>query len=119
MSSNHCPKLLFSFFVREEYSENQIVWKQGAESNCAKLVVRGDLIAYTESGANTSTSMAAERVPTGNIVGELGLVQGMNRLSTLECTSKKAVAYSLSIEKWDFRRNTIAAALATVWFLLL
>ena len=94
-------KLLFSFFVREEYSANQIVWKQGDESNCAKLIVRGDLIAYTEGGANTSTSMAAERVPTGNIVGELGLVQGMSRLSTLECTSDRAVAYSLSLEKWE------------------
>ena len=76
-------KLLFSFFVREEYRAHQIIWRQGAESVCAKLLVRGDLIAYTESGANTSTSMAAERVPTGNVVGELGLVEGMKRLSTL------------------------------------
>lgn len=102
-------KLLFSFFVREEYCAQQIIWKQGAGSICAKLIVRGDLIAYSESGPNTTTD--AERVPTGNIVGELGLVQGMNRLSTLKCISDKAVLYSLSLQSWEEikKRHSFAA----------
>ncbi|CAB9501103.1 solute carrier family 26 [Seminavis robusta] len=91
-------KLLFSFFEREEYTVNQKLWEQGDASTCAKLLVRGELIAYSD--CNAQTSVAAERVPTGNIVGELGLVQGLPRLSTLECTSEKAIMYSLSLESW-------------------
>lgn len=90
--------LLFSFFVREEYTANCAIWRQGDESTCAKLVVRGELIAYCENSANTS--VAAERVPVGNLVGELGLVQGGDRLNTLECVSEKAVLYSLSLDSW-------------------
>jgi SulP family sulfate permease len=58
-------QILFSHFVREEYKANDIIWEEGADSDCAKLLVRGELIAYTQGGANTST--ATERVPTGNI----------------------------------------------------
>jgi len=103
-------KLLFSFFEREVYSAKQIIWKQGSESDCAKLLVRGECIAYSNGGR--STSMAAERVPTGNIIGELGLVQRLPRLSTVECTSDKAILYSLSLKSWEnIKRNHTFAAL--------
>ena len=90
---------VFSYFEREEYTANQILWRQGDDSDCAKLLVRGQCVAYSAVGKNKS--MAAERVPTGNIVGELGLVHGLHRLSTLECTSDTAVFYSLSLENWE------------------
>lgn len=102
--------LLFSFFEREEYTKNQIIWETGSDSDCAKLVVRGELIAYTENTANTN--MAAERVPVGNLVGELGMVHGLPRFNTLECTSEKAVAYSLSLDNWKkIRKEHTFAAL--------
>lgn len=55
---------------REEYTDGQTLWQQGDESDCAKLLVRGELIAYTD--AEGRTNHAVERVPAGNIVGELG-----------------------------------------------
>lgn len=91
--------LLFTYFEREEYTINQIIWKQGSDSDCAKLLVRGECVAYTDT--RVQTSVAAERVPVGNLVGELGLVHGLHRLSTLECTSEKAVLYSLSRDSWN------------------
>lgn len=63
--------ILFSHFEREEYSQKEVIWQEGAESDCAKLLVKGELIAYTEGGANTS--MATERVPTGNIGKQIEL----------------------------------------------
>jgi CRP-like cAMP-binding protein len=96
-------KVLFSFFDREEYAVNQKLWRQGDDSACAKLLVRGQLIAYSETCAHTNIS--AERVATGSIVGELGLVQGVRRLNTLECTSDKAILYSLSLESWKTIRK--------------
>lgn len=56
--------------------------------------------------------MAAERVPVGNLVGEVGMVHGVPRFNTLECTSEKAVAYSLSLDNWKkIRKEHTFAAL--------
>jgi len=85
---------LFSNFTREEFSENDIVWKQGSESDCAKLVVCGTFMAYLEG------TDICENVTIGAMFGELGLVEGTRRLSTVECLSD-AVVYTLSREAWD------------------
>lgn len=43
----------------------------------------------------------SELIPPGNFVGELGLVSGTKRLTSVECVSDSAVLYSLSKEAWE------------------
>jgi sulfate permease, SulP family len=93
--------LLFSRFQRESYSQNSRVWVQGDESDSVKLVVSGQLIAELENEAGTT-----EIVTRNNIVGELGLVNGDARMSTLRVTSHEAVLYSMSRESFEELINT-------------
>jgi sulfate permease, SulP family len=99
---NLCPQtddtdveLLLSYFHREEYFLNDMLWDQDQPSECAKLLVSGALMSYLE-GTDTS-----EGVAKGNMVGELGLVHGTARFSKLVCISEKAILYSLSKERWN------------------
>lgn len=102
--TNLCPgevgginiELLFSHFEREVFEKNDLLWIQESPSDCAKLLVRGRLIAMLENEAGTS-----EVVVSGNMIGELGLVQGSPRLSSVMCHSDQAVLYSLSRESFD------------------
>jgi SulP family sulfate permease len=86
----------FSLFTREEYEKGGLIWVQGSTPDCAKLVIRGTLIALLENEAGTS-----ETVTAGNIIGELGLVYGIARMSTVQCFSQDAVVYSLSRESYE------------------
>jgi sulfate permease, SulP family len=88
--------ILFSRFQREVYKYNDRVWIQGDESDSVKLVVSGQLIAELENEAGTT-----EIVKRNNIVGELGLVNGNPRMSTLRVTSQEAVLYSMSREAFE------------------
>lgn len=98
---NLCPlaqeseiKKLLSYFRREEYVENDVIWNHGDVSTSAKLLVFGSLTSHLE-GIETT-----ENVRHGNMFGELGLVHGTERLSTVVCTSEKAVVFSLAQEAW-------------------
>ena len=84
-------ELLFSNFQRETYEYDDLIWNQGSQSDCVKLLIEGQLIARLENEAGTT-----EIVHAGNMVGELGLLQGLPRMSSLKCYSDKAVLYSLS-----------------------
>jgi CRP-like cAMP-binding protein len=87
---------LFSYFEREHYHENEIVWKQGSKSKCAKLLVRGQLVSIVDGTDIT------ESIKRGNMLGELGLVTaGTNRLSTVVCVTETAILYTLSKESWE------------------
>lgn len=88
---------LLSLFEREEYKQDQIIWRQGSTSDCAKLVVKGDLVAILESEA----SGTEEHLGSGAMFGELGLVNMTDRLSTVKCVSEEVVLYSITREKWD------------------
>lgn len=88
--------ILFCCFQREVYKQGDRVWIQGDESNSAKLVVSGQLISELENEAGTT-----EVVTKNNIVGELGLVNGDARMSTLRVTSEEAILYSMSRETFD------------------
>jgi hypothetical protein len=79
-------KQLFSYFYQKTYCSNDLIWNQGSLSDCVKLLVHGRLIAHMENEAGTS-----EIVYAGNTVGELGLLQGLPRMSSLRCHSEKAV----------------------------
>ncbi len=91
-------KLIVSMMTREEYQKSDIVWDQGADSTCLKVVVSGELLSLVDETG------ASEIVKIGSIVGELGLVQGINRLTTLACSSK-SILYSLDIESWRKLRD--------------
>jgi SulP family sulfate permease len=82
---------LFSLFVREEYSKGDCIWMQGSTSDCVKLLVRGELVSVLENEAGT-----VEAISEGNTIGELGLLQGLPRMSSVYCESANAVAYTLS-----------------------
>ena len=63
---------LFSMFERETRYKDVVLWKQGSESDCVKLLVRGKLISTLENEAGTQ-----EVVDCGNTLGELGLIEGV------------------------------------------
>jgi CRP-like cAMP-binding protein len=86
--------MIVSMMVREEYGKSDIIWDQGADSTSLKIVVSGELLSLIDE------SGASELVKIGSIVGELGLVHGTNRLTTLACSSPTAVVYSLDIVQW-------------------
>jgi sulfate permease, SulP family len=102
--ANLCPfgttesalEVLLSYFQHETYGHNDLLWKQGSNSDCLKLLVRGCLIAVIENEAGTH-----ELVHSGNTIGELGLLQGLPRMSTLRCHSDNAVLYNLSRDSFE------------------
>ena len=83
-----------SYFQREVYSKAQTVWKHGDRSNSAKLVLSGTLVASLPNGFS-------EEVPRGVVIGELGLLEGIDRLSEVVCESETAVLYSLDRQTWE------------------
>jgi SulP family sulfate permease len=87
---------LCSLFEREVYKRNDFVWKQNDPSDSVKLLIIGQLIAELENEAGTT-----EIIPKRSIIGELGLVNGNPRMSSVRCTSSEAVLYSLSRTKFD------------------
>lgn len=86
----------FSYFCREVYHKGDILWRQGAESNSAKLLVSGGLIASLENEAGTT-----EDISLGSIIGESGLVEHFNRNSTVHVLENDTVLYSLNRESWE------------------
>ena len=84
-----------SYFTREVYSKNQVVWKHGDKSDSAKLVLFGNLVASMEG------SDIREEIPQGVVIGELGLIDGVKRLSGVVCESDRAVVYSLNKDAWE------------------
>jgi CRP-like cAMP-binding protein len=59
-----------------------------------KIIVSGELVSVIEETG------ASEPVMRSNFVGELGLIQGTKRLTTLVCSTERAILYSLSAEEW-------------------
>jgi sulfate permease, SulP family len=101
---NLCPvgiepghfELLYSFLEREVYKKGDLIWMQDSLSDCAKLLVSGTLMAQLENEAGTT-----EEVNRGNFIGELGLVQGYRRMSSVHCISDEAIAYSLNRTSYE------------------
>lgn len=102
-----CPgeerKLLerfFSYFVREIYNSGDVLWRQGTKSDCAKLLVSGDLIALIENEAGTK-----EPISIGSVIGESGLVDNCNRNSTVSVLEDGTILYNLSSESWEVMKE--------------
>jgi len=100
--------ILLGVMKREEVSQEETLWESGAESDSMKLLVCGELVSVIEDTG------ASEVVQRGNVVGELGLVHGTKRLTTVVCSSEMAVLYSLSKTEFDRMRKKkpqVAAAI--------
>lgn len=89
-------ELLFAQFTREVFKKEDCLWRQHSDSDCAKLLVSGVLMAKLESEAGT-----IEHVFPGNLIGEMGLVNGDVRMSSVHCVSEEAIVYSLSREAFE------------------
>jgi sulfate permease, SulP family len=87
---------LFSKFERETYHQGEFLWRQGSKSASIKLVLQGTLISILENEAGTNETISA-----GNTIGELGLVTGISRLSSIQCLTEDAIVYSLSREAYN------------------
>lgn len=87
---------LFSSFERETYIKDGFLWKQGSASDSLKLLVRGKLISTLENEAGTR-----EIIMCGNTLGELGLIENVPRMSSVQCLSDEAVLYSLSRDSFE------------------
>lgn len=87
---------LYQQLELETYYYNDVVWKQGDESESLKLIIDGSLLSLLEDEDG-----ARETCHPGSTIGELGLVSGTRRLTTVKVTSEKAILYSLSKEKWE------------------
>ena len=88
--------VLFDHFEREIYLEGAYLWKQHSSSDCMKLLVQGVLISELENEAGTT-----EIIARGNTIGELGLVNGDARMSSVKCVSEEAILYSLSRSSFE------------------
>jgi len=76
---------LYQLLEPEMYYYNDIVWTQGDESESLKLIVDGSSLSLLEDEDG-----AKESCYPGSIVGELGLLNGTQRLTTLQVTSENA-----------------------------
>lgn len=87
---------LFSKFQREIFKRDEFLWKQGDASDCVKLLVNGKLLATLENEAGTS-----ETILSGNMLGEVGLLEGIPRMSSVCVLSDEAVLYSLGRQSFE------------------
>jgi CRP-like cAMP-binding protein len=89
--------IIYTLLSPEKYLSGDIVWQQGAASESLKLVVEGSLISLLDDEHG-----ATESIFPGSTIGELGLLNGVHRLTTVKVISDEAILYSLSKEKWEF-----------------
>lgn len=69
---------LMEYFKRQTAHQGTVLWRQGALSNHAILLVTGELQSLLEEEAGT-----VEAVLAGHLVGEYGLLFGQNRYTTM------------------------------------
>ena len=101
--SNLCPgeseitvKKLQSLMKRNVWKESHILWRQSSTSDCLHLLIKGELLSILEEESGTT-----EKVTPGAMIGELGLLSGMNRLSTVKVISHEAITMTLEKDVWE------------------
>lgn len=87
---------LQSHFRRHVWQQNEIVWKQSSLSDSVHILVNGVLLSVLEEEAGTT-----ETVYAGAMFGELGLVSGIDRLSTVKVLSSEAITMSIEKDVWE------------------
>lgn len=94
--SDESAAILFSMLERETYSHGEFIWRQNEPSDCFKILIDGQLLAELENEAGTT-----EIVVKRSIIGELGLINGDARMSSVRCTSNEALLFSMSRESFE------------------
>jgi len=89
--------MLFDLLSIEEYNSGDVIWKQGDESTSMKIIVDGKLMSMLDDEIGATS----ESICPGSTIGELGLVNGIHRLTTVRVVSEHATLYSLTKEKWE------------------
>ncbi len=87
---------LASMLSPEKYRSGDTLWEQGDASDSLKILISGTLISLLEDDISSTESIIA-----GSVIGELGLVNGTQRLTTVKVLSDEALLYSLSRESWE------------------
>ncbi len=90
-------EILAGLLTPEKYLKDDFVWKQGDASESLKVVISGSLISLEDYASDATGSISP-----GAVIGELGLVNGIPRMTTVKVISEDATLYSLSQEKWKF-----------------
>lgn len=105
--ANLCPgedicdvKELLKQFEKEKFKKDEIIWRQGSNSDSLKLLVSGKVLSLLENEAGT-----VQEINAGTIFGELALVTCTDRLSTVRCETAEALLYSLSNSNWEFLKK--------------
>jgi len=88
--------ILASMLSAEKYHAGDILWEQGQQSDSLKIVISGTLISLLDDDIGSTESIIA-----GSVIGELGLVNGTERLTTVKVFSDEATLYSLCRENWE------------------
>ena len=88
--------ILASMLSAEKYHAGDILWEQGQQSDSLKIVISGTLISLLDDDIGSTESINA-----GSVIGELGLVNGTERLTTVKVFSDEATLYSLCRENWE------------------
>jgi CRP-like cAMP-binding protein len=96
-ASENETEILADLLTPEQYQKDDIIWKQGDASESLKVVISGSLISLLEDEAYDATGS----ICPGAVIGELGLVNGIPRMTTVKVLSEDATLYSLSQEKWQ------------------
>lgn len=89
-------KRLQSHFKRNVWKQNDIIWRQSSSSESVHILVSGILLSILEEEAGTT-----ETVHAGAMFGELGLISGMDRLSTVNVQSTEAITMSIDKLVWE------------------
>ncbi|KAJ0411099.1 hypothetical protein ATCC90586_008074 [Pythium insidiosum] len=96
---------LLEYFTLEEVDAGQTLWKQGNPADRAMLLIDGQLQSIIEEEAGTT-----EDVAIGAIVGELCLLTGEKRKTTLVAKTR-SVVYTLTAAKFEeMKENDCALA---------
>ncbi|TMW64337.1 hypothetical protein Poli38472_012959 [Pythium oligandrum] len=86
---------MLEYFELEELDAGQVIWKQGRASDRALLLIDGQLQSIIEEEAGTT-----EDIAVGAIVGELCLLTGEKRKTTV-VAKERSVVYTLTREKLE------------------
>ncbi|KDO35699.1 hypothetical protein SPRG_00496 [Saprolegnia parasitica CBS 223.65] len=86
---------LLGYFERQVLEAGVCVWRQGDSSNSSMILAEGRLQAIVEEEAGTT-----EDIPVGALIGELCLLTGEKRKTSMYAT-EPSVVYVLTLQKFQ------------------
>ncbi|EQC39095.1 hypothetical protein SDRG_03303 [Saprolegnia diclina VS20] len=86
---------LLGYFERQVLEAGTCVWRQGDSSNSSMILAEGRLQAIVEEEAGTT-----EDIPVGALIGELCLLTGEKRKTSMYAT-EPSIVYVLTLQKFQ------------------